>query len=384
MNDSLALLILVVAAVSLFISQRSTRNGSFFHGRSASGSAPGLLTLIFSQVTTWIFARSLLNAAILGFHYGLWGTLAYAAYYLSFLSGALIIDHLRFRRGHGSIQAFLRERFGPWGTRCYNLVIGVRLISEVFANLLVVGILFGATGSLAYTLAILAVSLVTLVYSMLGGLHASLRTDLFQMLVFLGALGLLMFFAIGGGHFSPALLEFQPFAIEDPGPVLLLVALLQVWSYPMHDPVMMDRGFLADRRTTWRSFVHASWIATLCILAFGSLGVIAGANALGGEEMNQTLTRLLGEGPMWLFSASLLISAMSTLDSALSSAAKLVILDMGLASPRVNLGRAAMALFMLAGLALVFWGNRDLFAAVAVSGHRLHVSGAGGVLQSLG
>lgn len=368
MNDSLALLILVVAAVSLFISQRSTRNGSFFHGRSASGSAPGLLTLIFSQVTTWIFARSLLNAAILGFHYGLWGTLAYAAYYLSFLSGALIIDHLRFRRGHGSIQAFLRERFGPWGTRCYNLVIGVRLVSEVFANLLVVGILFGATGSLAYTLAILAVSLVTLVYSMLGGLHASLRTDLFQMLVFLGVLGLLMFFAIGGGHFSSALLEFRPFAIEDPGPVLLLVALLQVWSYPMHDPVMMDRGFLADRRTTWRSFVHASWIATLCILAFGSLGVIAGANALGGEEMNQTLTRLLGEGPMWLFSASLLISAMSTLDSALSSAAKLVILDMGLASPRVNLGRAAMALFMLAGLALVFWGNRDLFAAVAVSG----------------
>jgi len=368
MNTPLAVLIMIVAAFSLYLSRQRTQEGGFFHGRSAEGDAPGLITLIFSQVTTWIFARSLLNAAILGFYYGIWGTLAYAAYYLSFFTGALIIDHLRFRQGHTSIQAFLHERFGHWGTRCYNLVIGVRLVSEVFANLLVIGILFGVAGSQAYTLAVLAVSLVTLIYSMLGGLHASLRTDLFQMLVFLAVLGLLLIFAVAGGHFSVALLDFKPFEISDPGPILLLVALLQVWSYPMHDPVMMDRGFLADRRTTWRSFIHAGWISTLCILAFGSLGVIAGAGALSGEDMNQALTRLLGEWPMLLFSATLVISAMSTLDSTLSSSAKLVVMDMKLAPARVNNGRIAMVLFMLLGLALVFWGNKDLFSAVAVSG----------------
>lgn len=155
----------------------------------------------------------------------------------------------------------------------------------------------------------------------------------------------------------------QPLAI-----LILLVALLQVWSYPMHDPVMMDRGFLADRRTTWRSFIHAGWISTLCILAFGSLGVIAGAGAFSGEDMNQALTRLLGEWPMLLFSATLVISAMSTLDSTLSSSAKLVVMDMKLVPARVNNGRIAMVLFMLLGLALVFWGNKDLFSAVAVSG----------------
>ena len=368
MNYSLATLILVVAVFSLLLSRNSKQEGGFFHGRSADGKAPGLVTLIFSQVTTWIFARSLLNAAILGFYYGIWGTLAYAAYYLSFFTGALIIDHLRFRQGHASIQAFLHERFGYWGTRCYNLVIGVRLISEVFANLLVIGILFGVAGSQAYTLAVLAVSLVTLTYSMLGGLHASLRTDLFQMVIFVVVLALLLLFALGGGHFSTTLFDFKPFLITDPGPVLLLVALLQVWSYPMHDPVMMDRGFLADRRTTRRSFMHAGWISSLCILAFGSLGVIAGAGALSGEDMNQALARLLGEWPMLLFSATLVISAMSTLDSTLSSSAKLVVMDMKLVNTRVRNGRSVMALFMLAGLALVFWGNKDLFSAVAVSG----------------
>jgi hypothetical protein len=43
-------------------------------------------------------------------------------------------------------------------------------------------------------------------------------------------------------------------------------------------------------------------------------------------------------------------------------------MDMKLAPARVNNGRIAMVLFMLLGLALVFWGNKDLFSAVAVSG----------------
>ena len=241
-------------------------------------------------------------------------------------------------------------------------------MSEVFANLLVIGILFGVSGSQSYTLAVIGLAMVTLVYSMLGGLHASLRTDFFQMLVFIAVLSVLLFMVVGGGHFNAELLAFKPFDISEPGPILLLVALLQVWSYPMHDPVMMDRGFLADRETTKRSFIHAGWISSLSIIAFGSLGVIAGANALSGEDMNQALSRLLGELPMFLFSATLVISAMSTLDSTLTSSAKMMVLDMRLMSVNLRNGRIVMAVFMLLGVLLVFVGNKDLFSAVAVSG----------------
>jgi Na+/proline symporter len=326
------------------------------------------MTLIFSQVTTWIFARSLMNAAILGFYYGLWGTLAYAIYYLSFITGGLIIDDLRFRKGYESIQSFLFDRFGRWGTRCYNFVIGVRLISEVFANLLVIGILFGAAGSGAYTLAVVGMAAVALIYSMLGGLHASLKTDLFQMMVFLLVLVMLIGMSISDGHFSLENLLFTPFEIDKPGPVLMLVALLQIWSYPMHDPVMMDRGFIADRKRTRRSFMHAAWISGLCILLFGSLGILAGSQAAGGEAMNEVLMRMLGDLPMLLFNAALVISAISTLDSTLSSSAKLVVKDMHFLRPTLQNGRGVMALFMLAGVVLVFTGNKDLFSAVAVSG----------------
>ena len=357
-----------VAISSVLLSPKAQTESSFFKGLSASGEQPGLLTLVFSQVTTWIFARSLLNAAILGFYYGIWGTLAYAFYYFSFMTGGRIVDCLRFEHGFHSVQSFLAARFGAWGTGCYNFVIGVRLISEVFANLLVIGILFGAAGSNTYTLTILAFAGVTLFYSMVGGLRASLRTDLFQMILFLGTLLMLVVLVINSNVVAFNDLWFKPFEMTQPGPVLMVVALLQIWSYPMHDPVMMDRGFLADRETTRRSFFHACWISCLCILTFGCMGVLAGANAISGESMNDALMRLLGEWPMLVFSGCLIISAMSTLDSTLSSSAKLVASDMGVLRMSLRNGRMVMAVFMLLGLVLVFTGNKDLFSAVAVSG----------------
>ncbi len=368
MDYSLSILVAALALISLALARPVRSVNAFFRGQSDTAGPPGLLTLTFSQVTTWIFARSLMNAAILGFFYGLWGTLAYAAYYLSFWIGGRIIDKLRFEQGCESIQDFLRSRFGHWGTACYNVVIAIRLVSEVFANLLVIGILFGATGSSAYTVAILAFSGVTLLYSLLGGLHASLRTDLFQMSLFLLVLIVLVVVAFGAPGVTLDALLFKPFEFDQPGPVLLLVALLQVWSYPMHDPVMMDRGFLADRKTTRRSFFHAGWISILCITAFGSLGVLAGAQAGAGEDLNTVLARLLGEVPLLLFNAALVISAMSTLDSTLSSSAKLVVVDMKSIPTTVFNGRVVMAVFMLLGLGCVFLGNKDLFSAVAVSG----------------
>jgi Na+/proline symporter len=309
-----------------------------------------------------------MNAAILGYFYGIWGTLAYAAYYLSFLTGGKIVDNLRFEQGFESVQAFLQARFGELGVTCYNIVIIIRLISEVFANLLVIGLLFGMAGSNAYIFSIIAFSAATLLYSMLGGLHASMKTDVMQMSIFVFVLVILIASIFASGNFAFTDLAFKDFQFNEPGPILMLVALLQVWSYPLHDPVMMDRGFLSDRDTTRKSFYHAAWISIICIIAFGCIGVWAGSHAIEGDTMNAVLLRLLGEWPMLLFSTTLIISAMSTLDSTLSSSSKLIAVDMKLVSTKVRNGRITMFVFMLLGLLCVFFGSKDLFSAVAVSG----------------
>ena len=357
-----------ILAASFVVSPRVRHVEGFFRGMAPGGVAPGLLTLVLSQVTTWVFARSLMNAAILGYYYGIAGALAYAAYYLSFLTGAAIIDSLRFRHGYGSVQAFLAARFGQAGSGCYNALVAVRLLSEVFANLLVVGIIFGAAGTLANTTAIAVVAVLTLAYSTLGGLRASLRTDVLQMTLLLGVLGALMLQLGFGGIFQmDAILSSSP-DTAGPGWVLLAVAALQVWSYPLHDPVMMDRGLIADRRTTRRSFLHAAWLSALCILAFGVIGVAAGLARSEGEALMATLGRLLDPATLTMVNLVLVLSAVSTLDSTLSSASKLAVIDMRLARPTVANGRVAMGAFMAGGLALLFLGSEDLFSAVAVSG----------------
>ncbi|KUO68828.1 MAG: sodium:proline symporter [Alphaproteobacteria bacterium BRH_c36] len=365
---TLALITAAVALISVRYSPNAQTPESFYKGHDASGNAPSVLALTFSQVTTWIFARSIMNAAILGYFYGIAGALAYSAYYLSFLTGAAIISSLRFRHGFSSVQEFLSHRFGLAGTTSYNFVVGVRLLSEVFANLLVIGLIFGMDGSQEYVASIILVGAATLAYSLLGGLNASIRTDAIQMSLFLIVLGALMAVAIASGSFDvPAMTSTSPDA-ANPGWVLLIVALLQVWSYPLHDPVMMDRGFIADRKTTMASFYHAAWISVLCIMAFGLLGVWAGVNKLDGESFLPTLTRLIGHWPMLLFNIALVVSCMSTLDSTFASTAKLAVVDMRLGKPTVANGRVAMAVFMLGGLLMVFFGSKDLFGAVAVSG----------------
>lgn len=364
----LAAVTAIVAIGSLILSPRVSTVGSFYKGHSPSGHIPGIISLTLSQVTTWIFARSIMNAVILGYFFGIAGALAYAAYYLSFLTGAWIIQSLRFRHGFDSVQDFLSARFGKAGPYCYNFVIGVRLLSEVFANLLVIGIIFGQTGTLSYYVIMLVVGLVTLGYSMLGGLHASIRTDVFQMSLFMLVLFALLTMAGLNGSFDVGAIIMSTPNIENPGWVLLAVALLQVWSYPMHDPVMMDRGFIADRKTTLHSFYHAAWLSIICILAFGFLGVYAGLNKMEGETFITTLPRLLGTDTMLLFNIALIVSCMSTLDSTFSSAAKLGAVDLRASKPSVMNGRISMFLFLAGGLLMVYIGSKDLFGAVAVSG----------------
>ncbi len=357
----------LVGVASLFLAPRSQTAASFFSGQTEAGQPPGVLTLTFSQVTTWIFARSLLNAGILGYVFGIAGAIAYTAYYGSFLTGALIVEHLRKKHGADNVQGFLRQKFGAVGATCYNALVSLRLLSEVFANLLVVGIVFETAGDLVGDIAIVAVAGIALVYSMTGGLQASLRTDVLQTSLLLLIIAVPTGLMMGHEAFAVSDMVASSPELSNPGWALLGVALLQVLSYPMHDPVMMDRGFLADRDTTRRSFLHAFWISAVLILCFGLLGVFAGLHAGGGDFLSG-VEQLFGTTTTFFVGLALVLSAVSTMDSVFSSASKLAVCDMNLCAPTPRNGRIAMAGFAAGGLLLVYLGTDDLFAAVAVSG----------------
>ena len=85
MSNLIAFILIVGTSSLFFISLRPDIRG-FYSGLMEGNKEPSLIAMVFSLVTTWIFSRSLLTAAILAYYYGLPGALAYTTYYFSFIT----------------------------------------------------------------------------------------------------------------------------------------------------------------------------------------------------------------------------------------------------------------------------------------------------------
>lgn len=122
----------------------------FFGGQSQRGQAPGLWLLVSSAAISWIFAKSIDNAASLGNAFGITGGIGYAIYYLSFVTAAIALYLIRTRGGYQSIPEFLVSKYGRVCARLFLVAIAIRLLNEVWSNTKVFSLYFGAEGSAGY------------------------------------------------------------------------------------------------------------------------------------------------------------------------------------------------------------------------------------------
>lgn len=356
---SLALLLLVPLSRTV---------GEFFKASSASGKTPGFVMLTSSLVISWIFAKSITNAANLGKDFGMVGGVAYSAYYLSFLVGGIVIWRLRTKGNFKSIHHFLQSRFGQRAVQLFTLLIVFRLFNEVWSNTMVIGSYFGEQGSTGYFGAILVFTALTLAYVLKGGMRSSLLTDAIQMGLFALLLALILGYILPS---EPGNLERFVTSGEwtmAGGLNLLFVALLQVLSYPFHDPVLTDRGFLSSPKTTLWSFAAASVIGVSCIALFSFVGISASFQGLEGQAP-VALSQSFGIGLMLAMNLIMVTSAASTLDSTFASFSKLAIIDLklGKATNTVSKGRWAMVVLAVVGTIPVFLGA-EILSATTISG----------------
>ncbi len=116
---------IILSAFGVFffiVAPRASSVPQFFKAKSHNGKEPTAFLLTSSLVIAWIFAKSIVNAANLGLAYGIVGGLSYAAYYLSFLVGGLVIYKLRVAGKFTSIHHFLRSRFGTSAVTALSFV----------------------------------------------------------------------------------------------------------------------------------------------------------------------------------------------------------------------------------------------------------------------
>ena len=358
-------LIITSSVVLLLISPLAKNTDQFFKAAHRK-KTPNTFMLMGSLVISWIFAKSITNAANLGLDYGIVGGVAYAGYYLSFAVAGIIIYQMRTQGNYTSIHHFLTSRFGKGAVAVFSILIAIRLFNEIWSNTMVIGTYFGDTGSLPYYSSILVFTLLTLAYALKGGLSGSIFTDLIQM----GLFSILLFVILWN------IFDIETtFTVEnviksgtwsfDLGLNLLFAALLQSFSYPFHDPVLTDRGFISSPKITLKSFLWASIIGALCIILFSIIGVFAKSQGLEGQAA-VAVGKAFGTALLLVINFIMITSAASTLDSTFSSFSKLLAIDLHLGNSLTS-GRLFMVAIAVLGTIPIFM-DVEILSATTISG----------------
>lgn len=368
MIEQIQWILVIGSSLALFLLApwaKSPKN--FFSATSKEEREPHFWLLTSSLVISWLFAKSIYNAANLGQTFGLPGGLAYATYYLSFGVAGWILYRMRVKGGFGSIHQFLQSKYGRAAVIIFSILIAIRLFNEVWSNTILIGEYFGDRGSGNYFLAILVFTGLTLAYVLKGGLRSSLLTDLIQMIAFAVLLTVILGVILPASKLSASDIIHSGEWTMSGGLNLLFVALIQVFSYPFHDPVMTDRAFIAKPKTTLKAFMVAMVLGSICILLFSFVGIHA---KVEGYEEAATLAigKEMGPAIMLLINFIMITSAASTLDSTFSSGAKLLVIDLGGNSPiTVKRGRIAMVITAIFGTLPIFF-SPEILSATTVSG----------------
>jgi Na+/proline symporter len=364
--------LLVYGGVMYAISPNARSEASFFAGSDDAGRPASEWALMCSIFISWIFAKSVTNAANLGAAWGVVGGLAYATYWLSIPVAGLVIYWLRTRHGATGLVPFLIQRYGRLAALAFTLAILIRLYNEVWSNTAVVGAYYGKAGEWTFIASALLFTAATLFYSLKGGLRSSIFTDVIQAVLFVLVLGLVLFLVLPQ-HGLGTLLSTGDFRMNA-GVDLVLVALLQVLSYPFHDPVLTDRGFITREKTMLRAMITAGVLGFVCIFAFSLVGVHAKLEGLpSGDNMPGAVAGTFGITPYLLMTVVMIMAAGSTLDSTFSSVAKSVGQELPMMAgrkpgPRAMLiGMWTMAAFALLGNLPMIAGT-DILKATTISG----------------
>lgn len=366
----------VYCAITWWVTPRRVSSPQFFDGRSSAGSPPGVWLVAMSAAITWIFAKSIANAADLSYTFGLTGGIGYTIYYLSFIVAGVVIYLIRTRTGCRSLPEFLLSKYGAACAKVFLLTIAFRLFNEVWSNTKVMSLYFGAEGSSAYWVATILITAFTVAYAWTGGMRASLLTDRVQtaaVFVLLAVVLAVLFPALASHGLPPVSAR-----TTDAGLTFCALALVQIFSYPFHDPVLTDRGFLNEPKDMLKSFLLAGFLSGSFIFLFGLIGLYGRAFGLPANP-SLSVPASIGLPMMLIFNGIMLLSGGSTIDSTFTSVSKMVARDWRgewkeASASHLTRGRIAILVVAVIGnlpLLSVYLGDKmgpAIIAATTISG----------------
>lgn len=300
-----------------------------------------------------------------------------------------------------SVYSFLEERLGSWGRIYAAFAFVLYMIGRVAVILYLASLLLGTFVPWNIAFVIIAIGLITIIYTLLGGMEAVIWTDVMQSVIMIAGI---LFCAIslsvqvfsGPEPLIEAALDNNKFSF---GSLKFTLASQQhlsdrtVWVMIIYGITEALRSLLADQNyvqkycsvPTVREAKRSIWIAMLIYIPLTAVFLYIGTTLFafysGGSEL-QNVPALLNErgevigdrvfpyyiatqvpmGLRGLIIAAIIAAAMSTVDSALNCSATVLLLDFH--KRYLNPGISEQASVRFLRLATVVWGALGTGAAL--------------------
>lgn len=287
-----------------------------------------------------------------------------------------------------SVYSFLEDRLGAWGRVYAALAFVLYMIGRVAVILYLASLLVSTFVPWNIAIVIIAIGLITIIYTLLGGMEAVIWTDVMQSVIMIVgilfcAVGLSYYVFSGSEPLIQSAFDANKFSF---GSWDLSLSSRTIWVMLIYGVTENLRSLLADQNyvqkycsvPTEREAKRSIWIAMLIyipltavflyigttLFAFYSRGdeLVQAGISKGDEVFPYYIATQVPAGLKGLIIAAILAAAMSTVDSALNCSSTVLLLDFHKRYFNPNIGERASVVFLRLGT--VVWGLLGTSAAL--------------------
>jgi SSS family solute:Na+ symporter len=293
-----------------------------------------------------------------------------------------------------SVYSFLEERLGSWGRIYAALAFVLYMIGRVAVILYLASLLLSTFVSWNIAVVIIVIGLITIIYTLLGGMEAVIWTDVMQSIIMIVgilfcAVSLSIHVFSGSEPLIQAAVDGNKFSFGSLKFTLASQAHLfdrTVWVMLIYGVTEALRSLLADQNyvqkycsvPTEREAKRSIWIAMLIYIPLTAVFLYIGTTLFAfysrSDELAQAgivkgdqvfpyyIATQVPAGLKGLIIAAILAAAMSTVDSALNCSATVLLLDFHKRYFKPDIGERASVLFLRLGT--IVWGILGTGAAL--------------------
>lgn len=280
-------------------------------------------------IATWVTANTILTAPEMAYRNGIYGIIGYSLVGLSVVFFAPLAKRIKDLMPNGVTSGeFFKLRYGKGTWLIYFVLSFAYLFAFLVTQSMGAGLVLDSIFGIPYQVGMVTITLVCVVYTMMGGLRSVIAMDFINTILILACLVIVVPISltkVGIADIYTGVMANSPERME----VLRPLGLVYVFSAPVfalgeifHSNLWWLRAHAMRSKSVRKSWLAGGFIWMFVPMVAGTVGMIQLYSGSAPEHMNmifpQMAVQVLGGLGAFMVTVVILASISSTLDSLLA------------------------------------------------------------------